>query len=83
MGKVYTVIWERVDVVGTNESMLGYSLAWEGIHLAQRAFLTTQVILLNLIVLLTENLVDQVIFFTATKCGPVEAHINQRRCAPV
>lgn len=30
MDKVYTVIWEKVDIVGTNDSMLGYSLAWEG-----------------------------------------------------
>lgn len=31
LDKRYTVIWEKVDRVGTtNESMLGYTLAWEG-----------------------------------------------------
>ena len=30
MDRAYTVLWERVDIVGTNKSMLGYSLAWEG-----------------------------------------------------
>ena len=31
LDKRYTVVWEKVDRVGTtNESMLGYSLAWNG-----------------------------------------------------
>lgn len=31
LDKRYTVVWDKVDRVGTtNESMLGYSLAWDG-----------------------------------------------------